>query len=130
MPLVRYRIGDLISEDPGAEDFNQEFDRVIGRCNDFVLLKDQSPLHSEAFAHAVKDNQSILGYQVVQQDNGAITLNYTSETPLQEREISGLRDRLGKISPELTAITIERSEQLQQTVAGKTLSIVRVTGRL
>src|SRR5262249_52858916 len=44
MPLVRYRIGDLISEDPGGEGFNQEFDRVIGRCNDFVLLKDRSPL--------------------------------------------------------------------------------------
>ena len=129
MPLVRYRIGDVISEDPDSKDFNQEFERVVGRCNDFVLLKDDSPLHSEAFSHAVKDNKSILGYQVVQSENGIIQLNYTSDQPLEEREIAKLRERLGKISPELIGIAIERAGWLEQTIAGKTIAIVRGTGR-
>jgi len=128
LPLVRYRIGDLISDNPDSEEFNQEFERVVGRCNDFVLLKDQSPLHSEAFSHAVKDNKSILGYQVIQSNTGLITLNYTSNQQLEERDIARLRDRLGRISPELTGIAIERADRLEQTVAGKTLAIVRAIG--
>ena len=44
------------------------FDRVVGRCNEYVELADGSQIHSEAFTHAVRSCPQIDSYQVVHSD--------------------------------------------------------------
>ena len=45
--------------------------------------------------------------------------------PLMADEIAGIRQRLGKVHPDLGQVPLERAELLQQTVAGKTRMVVR-----
>jgi phenylacetate-coenzyme A ligase PaaK-like adenylate-forming protein len=124
-PLVRYRVGDLISANADEGDIGQSFKAVIGRCNDYVILPSGGVVHSEAFSHAVRDGSSILGYQVIQSADGAITLNYVAAEPLALNEAAEIRRRLGQIHPGLATLRIERVESLEQTIAGKTRRIMR-----
>lgn len=124
-PLVRYKVGDLISANPNSEHFGQQFETVIGRCNDLVTLANGGIVHSEAFTHAVKEIPSLTGYQVVQSADGDITLNYMAEKPLRPDEIAEIRRRLTQINSDLTGISIERVQALEQTIAGKTRPIRR-----
>jgi phenylacetate-coenzyme A ligase PaaK-like adenylate-forming protein len=123
-PLVRYRIGDLISDDPNGLNFDQTFWRVIGRCNDYVKLTDGANIHSEAFTHAVKESDTMAGFQVVQDGTGKIFFRYvgTAQQPKMESEI---RKRLSIIHPELSSIQFERVAWLPHTVAGKIRTIIR-----
>jgi phenylacetate-CoA ligase len=124
-PLLRYRVGDLISANPNDEHFTQTFESVTGRCNDLIVLRNGGVVHSEAFSHAVKEMSSIAGYQVVQSYDGDITLNYVAREPLGPPEMEELRRRLNRINPDLTSIRVARVESLEQTIAGKTRRIFR-----
>jgi len=122
-PLVRYRVGDLISRDPNAAEFDQRFERVIGRCNDCITLPDGGMVHSEAFSHAVKECRFVLSFQVVQRGNGDIQFNYIP-TPQYESDEAEIRRRLGVIHPALQTVFVRQVSAIPQTVAGKTRSIV------
>lgn len=124
-PLVRYRLGDLISVEANDDHFMQEFESVIGRCNDYVILRNGNVVHSEAFTHAVKEISSIGGFQVIQSADGNITLNYVSAKPIGEGEIAAIRRKFAKIHADLESVNIERVESLERTVAGKTRRIFR-----
>lgn len=125
LPLVQYRVGDLISGNPNDEHFMQEFEAVTGRCNDLIVLRNGGVMHSEAFTHAVKEMSFIVGFQVIQADNGDIALSYIGPKPLRLSEIAEIRQRLNKIHPELAGIRILRVKELSQTIAGKTRPIRR-----
>ena len=128
LPLIRYRVGDLIvplSEPPRSPLL--EFRSVLGRCNDYVILKDGCTVHSEAFTHAVKETQSISAYQVAQKLDGSIRLTYTAGQPLTPAEITEIRKRLVRVHPGLSNILIEHSGSLAQSIAGKTRTVIRST---
>lgn len=126
LPLVRYRIGDLISGDPNDDTFDQRFENVIGRCNDYVVLEGGTVIHSEAFSHSVKDCSQILNYQVVQGADRSIVLRYVAERPLDTVGLTEIRRRLGRIHPRLADIAVEHSHALETTVAGKVRRVARV----
>lgn len=126
LPLVRYKIGDLISEDPNHECFRQKFKAVIGRGNDLLMLRDGSVIHSEVFSHVLKAMTCMAGYQVVHSADDEIILRYVAARFLEAGEVAGLRRRLANIHPDLTGVRIERVASLKQTIAGKTRRIVRV----
>ena len=123
-PLVRYRIGDLISEDPNAPQFDQTFSRVIGRCNDYIALSDGASIHSEAFTHAVKECETVARFQVVQTANGKIYFRYVPAANGATDE-SEIRRRLEMIHPALREIEFQKVASLPQTIAGKTRTIER-----
>ncbi|MEP6937499.1 MAG: hypothetical protein ABI871_05460 [Chthoniobacterales bacterium] len=123
-PLVRYQMGDLISADPNALLFEQKFERVIGRCNDSLVLPDGGIIHSEAFTHAVKECAFVLSFQVVQSRNGNIEFNYIP-APRNQPDESEIRRRLRVIHPTLEHIALRQVNAIPQTIAGKTRSIVK-----
>lgn len=125
-PLIRYEIGDeieLMSDDSSGLGVS-EFSRVIGRCNDFILLEDGIQIHSEAITHCVRTSAKITGYQLLQIDN-TTHLRLTVSSPLLTEEMNEIRYKLGKINQLLEKITIESVDHLQQTIAGKTRMVVR-----
>jgi len=123
-PLVRYRIGDLISSDPNDLVFDQGFGRVVGRCNDWLALPDGGRVHSEAFTHAVKECPFLLGFQVVQRDNGEIQFRYVPESRSEANELE-VRRRLATIHPALRDVVLKQVPSIPQTIAGKTRTVVR-----
>ena len=125
LPLIRYRIGDLISSDPNAEQFDQQFEMVIGRCNDFITVSDGSVVHSEAFTHALKDISAVSAFQVVQSSANDVSIEYVANRSLNHEELSTIHHRLMIINPRLGTVSIEQRPSLPQTVAGKTRKVLR-----
>lgn len=118
-PLVRYQVGDLVQKPAGRLDSVCRLDRVIGRCNDWVLLPGGRVIHSEAFAHALREIAVVTDFAVEQRVDGGIRLRYMARRPLQDGEAEHLRNRLSRIAPGLEHVLLERTGSLEQTVAGK-----------
>ncbi len=124
-PLVRYRIGDLVVPAAGSEDVACGFAEVVGRCNDAIELPGGEPIHSEAFTHAIRDLPEVLGYQVVQEPDGAIAFRYQSAAPLSEDAAAEVKRRLTRIHADLAGVELERVAHLERTIAGKTRRVWR-----
>jgi phenylacetate-coenzyme A ligase PaaK-like adenylate-forming protein len=127
-PLVRYEVGDEIELPDSRVDREwaiARFRRVIGRCNDYVEV-DGTLVHSEAFSHALRPCQEVLGFQVVRTALG-LRIRYTAEAELDETSREEIRERLHRIHPRLADAIVERVAHLPQTVAGKTRMVVDET---
>ena len=127
LPLVRYEIGDEVHLPAGSPDHViglTGFERVTGRCNDYVVMSDGAMVHSEVFSHAVRACAAIRGYQVIQ--NGSdLRLRFTAPGPISGDDEAGLRRRLAIAHRDLAAIPLEQVESLTLTIAGKTPMIIR-----
>jgi phenylacetate-coenzyme A ligase PaaK-like adenylate-forming protein len=126
-PLVRYELGDEIALPAEAADRVASvlrFERVVGRCNDYVVLEDGFTAHSEVFTHAVRMCSAVRAYQIVQAE-GRLALLYTAEADLPAAEARAIRERLARVHPGLGAIGVERVAALHRTIAGKTPMVLR-----
>ena len=126
-PLVRYELGDEIElwdDETNLAIGIDSFKRVRGRCNDHVLLKDGTIVHSEAFTHAVRSCGEISGYQVAQ-SGASLSINYTARENLTAEQLAQIRARLARAHPQLAHVEIKRVERLRQTMAGKTRMVIK-----
>lgn len=135
VPLFRYRVGDLAragSEGPSTSptDGVARLREVVGRADDAVVLADGTPIHSEAFGHAVKEAAGIRDFQVVQEPDARIRLRYVAAprcsggTP----ELEVIRERLASVHPDLGSVAFRRLDALPKTPAGKIRRVVRRRG--
>jgi len=126
-PLVRYRIGDMVPENPNAEDFDHTLPSIIGRCNDYIALPNGHRIHSVALIHAVQDIEGIQALQIHQVSEEEITIFYESDTgsPLDEKKLNAMREGLSRLHPTLTDVEIQLVSSLEQTPAGKRKRVVR-----
>lgn len=126
-PLVRYELGDeieLCDDETNLAIGIGSFKRVRGRCNDHVLLRDGTVVHSEAFTHAVRSCGEISGYQVAQ-SGASLSINYTATENLTAEQLAEIRSRLARAHPQLAHVEIKRVERLRQTIAGKTRMVIK-----
>ena len=125
-PLIRYAIGDNVTLPTGAQVSGvgiRQLAKIVGRCNDYVVLEGGAVAHSELFTHAIRTCSQVHAYQVVQSSSGTF-IRYVAAQPLPSTTVEEIRVRLGRIHPCLRTIHLERVEQLRQTIAGKTRMIV------
>ena len=118
-PLLRYRLGDRIEPIKDIS-VNIRFKRVSGRCNESITLSSGRLIHSEAFAHVVKESSEIRGFQIIQNGGGSLVFRYLALEPINPPLESELRRRLEKIDPELRDLEIVHTTKLEQTISGKT----------
>ncbi len=124
-PLIRYRLGDLVPENPSDAAFDQVFSRVIGRCNDYVQLMDGRRIHSELFAHVLRQYPEVRQFQVVQRTDGTLALHAVARLPGAEALFTRLRENLARIHPDLAGIECRLVDSLPKTIAGKTRRVRR-----
>lgn len=124
LPLIRYRIGDLVLTEQPPIGSLFEFQAVIGRCSDTIRLPDGRQVHSKALSHVLRDF-AIGGYQLVQRSENELTLRYTAGAPLNDDKLASVRSRLERVEPRLGAIRIEHAAALDQTPAGKIRIVCR-----
>jgi hypothetical protein len=72
----------------------------------------------------VKECPFVLGFQVVQRDNGEIQFRYVPAARSEPNEPE-VRRRLGTIHPALRDVALQRVSSIPQTIAGKSRTIVR-----
>jgi phenylacetate-coenzyme A ligase PaaK-like adenylate-forming protein len=121
MPLLRYALGDLADARPqeNPEGSILQLRRVIGRCNDFVILPNGATVHSEAFTHCVRDLSGIDSFQVVAADGAWPRIRYAAETELPGAAAAEVRRRLALIDEGMAGMPLERVDSIPLSVAGK-----------
>jgi phenylacetate-coenzyme A ligase PaaK-like adenylate-forming protein len=125
-PLVRYRVGDIVSDDLNGDDFDQTFSSVIGRSNDYVHLPNGRRIHSIVFKHVLEDMEKVRSYQVLQDTSAAIRLYCVVSNIPSIREVKRhIRRRLGEVDSHLKEVSIQIVSNLEQTPAGKTKRVIR-----
>jgi len=126
-PLVRYRIGDMVPENPNADTFDQTLSSIIGRSNDYITLGNGRRVHSVALIHAIQNVDGIQALQIHQKSDEDITIYYESSGagPLSDRKIEAMRDGLSRLDPTLGKVGIQAVSSLEQTPAGKQKRVVR-----
>ena len=125
-PLIRYDLGDEICLSRGSPLLGvAHFNCVRGRCNDYLLLRDNTRIHSELITHCVRSVPEISGYQAVQDPNG-IRIDVISAAALPEETLSSIQYKLGLVHHELRTTPIRRVTALQRTMAGKSRTVLRI----
>jgi|SRR5690625_3653795 len=124
-PLIRYDIGDIVTDAVKDENSIVSFQDIFGRDNDFVILEDGTTLHGGLFNHAIRTEKKVISFQVHQLKNSELVIYLKCSSPLSNAEIDGILIRLSKIDNRLSSCEIKQVKQLKQTVAGKTKWLIR-----
>lgn len=124
-PLVRYELGDLIVNTNKVEHSVISFENVRGRDNDFLMMDNNTPIHSEAITHAIKFSDKIESYQIRYTTDFNYTIYIKSSDKITNKEKEEIASRLKQIDERLYQIPIVQEEVLKQTVAGKTKWLIK-----
>lgn len=119
-PLVRYELGDIIGNCKKDNNSVYSFEEVKGRNNDFLILDDKTPIHSEGITHAIKFSEKIIAYQIRYTKEKVYTVYVKSNQQLEDKEFDEIRRRLKQVDSRLGSLEIKQVDQLKQTIAGKT----------
>lgn len=119
-PLIRYELGDLISDTNKCLESVYSFKEVKGRDNDFLMLDENTPIHSEGITHAIKFSDKIIAYQIRYNEDMKYTIYVKANTTLEDKDFHEIRARLHKVDKRLTKLEIKQVSELKQTLAGKT----------
>lgn len=119
VPLIRYRQGDVITGIQGDEHgLVKAFDEQIGRVGDMIRLSDNAVVHSEAIAHCLRQEPSVLNMQLVLRDEGP-TLSLVVQERIAVTVENRIRHRLRQVHPALERATFEYVTDLGTNRAGK-----------
>lgn len=126
LPLMRYALGDLVelaSETPTEPPILQ-MARIVGRCNELLVLPDGATVHSEAFTHSMRDIPGVRAFQVVCPSGSQPWIRYEASAPLSAGSMSEIQRRLGIINQSLINTRFEPVERIVLSVAGKHRMVV------
>src|SRR5699024_12875269 len=123
-PLIRYELGDIIGNVKKDHHSVYEFESIKGRNNDFLMLDEHTPIHSEGITHAIKLSDEITAYQIRYTKDNVYTIYVKSNERLSTNEFEGIKKRLNQVDTRLISFEIKQVNKLKQTVAGKTKWLV------
>jgi len=123
-PLLRYEIGDevtLVGNDSplGLARVQQ----IVGKTLSFVTLADGTKVHSVAFEHSVRTVPGVERFQLISKA-GDISLRVVAPTADKAKATAAIQTMMHRIHPSLATARIEFTDQLIQTVAGKTPMVI------
>src|SRR5699024_2021802 len=124
-PLVRYELGDIIQNTNKSQISVYEFESIQGRDNDFLMIDEHTPIHSEGITHAIKLSHKVTAYQIRYTKDNVYTIYVTSNESLSSNDYKKIKSRLGQVDPRLANLEIKLVDKLKQTVAGKTKWLIR-----
>lgn len=123
-PLIRYEIGDEVTMfDEDSPLGLCRVKRIVGKTLSFVTLVDGTKVHSVAFEHSIRTVPGVERFQLVSK-GGAITLKVIAPTADRQKAVAAIHALMFKIHPSLATAEIEFTDQLIQTVAGKTPMVI------
>ncbi len=120
LPLIRYQIGDFISNVRESCGSVEGFSDVSGRVSDEVTLPDGTSFHGYAFMVCAEAVPSILAYQLHIKPS-SIHFRVKTRTPLTRAERSFLLKRIHQLVPALIQheLVIDDSTPLVTAPSGK-----------
>lgn len=119
-PLIRYEVGDIIIDTNKNDESVYSFKEIKGRDNDYLMIDKDTPIHSESITHAIKFSEKVTAYQIRYTEDFTYTIYLKSNLNLTEKDKKEIKDRLSKIDERLSKIEVKQTDNLKQTIAGKT----------
>jgi phenylacetate-CoA ligase len=117
MPLVRYRLGDVVGLLDGPCACGSAFPRIthpLGRTRDLLRLPDGRAITAGPMTHVLRARAWIARFQIVQESVRELRLRVAVRRPPEPDEIAALeRDARAYIGGE-TAVTVEVVERIEQ----------------
>ncbi len=136
-PFVRYAIGDLGSMQPPTTDLRSPasgcpcglpfplLQSVEGRLQEVIVRADEEKLTALFIPHLMKEFEWVDGYQVVQSEPGAMTMNLVTQAPAWLEKSEGVAAELKKKLGTDMQISFAKVERLEKNASGKTPIVVR-----
>lgn len=119
LPLVRYRVGDLLARPQRlAHGHVASFEAVAGRINDVIHLADGEAIHSVAVFHCIHQEPAVKNIQMVLRDDAIDICLVTLATDRLALE-ARLRQRLTQVHPALARARFVYGEDVHASRAGK-----------
>lgn len=122
LPLIRYRIGDYMSDELVRPDGSVEtFGEVFGRTGDEVDMGNGVRFHGQSFMTCAEGFDKIVAYQIrVNKKNGSVAFVAQTLVPLSPEEKTEIVKRAAHMSGlPAVAISVEESEGLVKAPSGK-----------
>ena len=119
VPLIRYRQGDVLRGVQRLEHGHVcAFAELAGRANDMVVLPGGTAVHSVAFLHCIHQEPAVLNGQLLIDDCGTTLRLVTTDDYDPACEVR-IRHRFSQLDASLSRLRIERSGDLETSIAGK-----------
>ena len=122
LPLIRYRIGDFMSEACAREDGTvKRFGEVSGRSGDMIDLGDGTRFHGYSLMVCAEENPKIIAYQLkVNKKKGIVTFLAQTLSPLTDGEKVQVQKHAADIaSIDYRLIKVEEVNELVKAPSGK-----------
>lgn len=122
MPLIRYRIGDYMSDvQIGSDGSVSDFSEVFGRTGDMIDLGGGVRFHGYSLMVCAEENPKIVAYQLkVDKANGCVAFIAQTLSPLTEAEKVKIQKHAADVaSMDANLITVEESLELIKSPSGK-----------
>lgn len=125
MPLVRYELGDLAVPAPADAACPSGrtlpmMERVEGRVPDLIVVPDGTFLVPHFFVVCMKPLQDVHRYQVVQREEGAMTVRLVPEANCDRNAVeTHVRQKVDEATRGQIAITFDWTDEIPLTGAGK-----------
>lgn len=122
LPLIRYRIGDFMSEACVREDGTvKRFREVAGRSGDMIDLGDGIRFHGYSLMVCAEENPKIIAYQLkVNKKKGIVTFLAQTLSPLTDGEKVRVQKHAADIaSIDYRLIKVEEVSELVKAPSGK-----------
>jgi phenylacetate-CoA ligase len=130
-PLINYSTGDIL-KNYGYEYSILEFEKVIGRKHDIIYLDIDDcyiDVHGEIFTHVLKSINSILAFQIVQNNNYLIDINYetVSKLSINDKFFELLKREFPNLN--MAQFRFNRVDSIELTKSGKRKWIINNSTR-
>jgi phenylacetate-CoA ligase len=122
-PLIRYEIGDKVSEPTLNKNSITEFRSIHNGRGELLFLDEETPIHTTYFEHCIKPNSKVIAYQVINRKDN-IEINILAHSELNGAEKETILKDLSRKDERLGKCKINCVHSLKQTVAGKTKIII------
>ena len=123
MPLLRYEIGDMatntLDEKCQCGRSLQVLEGLVGRVGSVIVADDGRRIASEYFPHFFKEVPWVRSFQVVQRQDGFVTISVAALDHVLERERANLETRLRlELGPQLR-LALVLCESIDPRASGK-----------
>ena len=120
-PFIRYLNGDIASYKKSNDSCSCGRDypileKIIGRSSDIIVINGHY-IHGEYFTHLFYNHPDIIQFQLIQEEDGSLSLLYISER--EKLNIDDIVDKIkNKVGGNIT-LNLKRVDRIEPTASGK-----------
>ena len=124
-PLVRYRMGDFISNPRTVKSSLVEFAKVVGREQEFLEFADGSKLHVQIVDSVLRHFDAIDRYQIVNRNNADPELQLVFHKNIDSPSLAAIKKSLVDGHSVMSNLVLKPTDSIKPSISGKQLRVLQ-----